>query len=103
MEDFKTFEHGGAAAQWEGVATELAYAAVSPLVEEVRPGDDLGVLPEQSPALALGHAAPNAELDLVVQRVRPALLHHRAVTANDRRLALRGSPNKQFIGVSGPA
>ena len=41
---------------------------------KIRPRHDLGMLLEQSPALALGHAAPHPELDLVVERLRPALL-----------------------------
>jgi hypothetical protein len=80
----------------------LADAAVPAPVEEVRPRHHVGVLPEQRPALALGHAAPNAELDLVVQRVRPAFLHYRAVTADDRGLALGGAADKQFVGIGGP-
>jgi len=82
---------------------ELADAAVPALVEEVRPGHHLGVLLEQGPALPLGHPSPNAELNLVVQRVCPAFLHYRAVTADDCRLALGGAPNEQFVWVSGPA
>ncbi len=77
-------------------------AAAAALFEEVLPRDNLGMLLEQGPALALGHAAPHPELDLVVQRVRPTLLHHRAVTADHRGLALGGAPDKQFVGVSGP-
>ena len=91
-----------AAAQRAPSAEESAGAAAAALFEEVRPRDDVRVLLEQCPALALSHAAPDPELDLVVQRVRPALLHYRAVTADHRRLALGGPPNKQLIGVSGP-
>ena len=82
---------------------ELADAAAPALVEEVRPGHHLGVLLEQGPALPLGHPSPNAELDLVVQRVCPAFLHHWAMTADHCRLTLGRAPNKQFVGVSGPA
>src|SRR6516225_982378 len=84
------------------MAAWSAGAPASPLFEEVRPRNDLGMLLEQSPALALGHAAPHPELDLVVQRVRPALLHHRAVTADHRCLALGRAPDKEFIGIGGP-
>jgi len=78
-----------------------ADAALLALVEEVRPRHHVGVLLEQGPALALGHASPNAELDLVVQRVRPALLHYRTVTADHRGLPLGGPPDKQFVGIGG--
>ena len=73
------------------------------LVEEVRPRGDLGVLFEQCPALPLGHAAPDAVLDLVVERVRCALLHYRAVTADNRSLTLRGPSHKEFVGIFGLA
>jgi hypothetical protein len=82
---------------------ELADAAVPALVEEVRPRQHLRVLLEQGPALPLGHPSPNAELNLVVQRIRSTFLHYRAVTADDCRLALGSAPNEQFVGVGGPA
>lgn len=61
------------------------------------------MLLEQSPALALGHATPNTELDLVVQRICRTLLHYRTVTADHRGLALCGSSNKEFVRVGSPA
>src|SRR5882724_8150480 len=73
------------------------------LVEEVRPRHNVGVLFEQCPALALGHATPDAILDLVVERVRRALLHYGAVTADGRGLALCGPAHKEFVGISGRA
>ena len=69
------------------------------LGEEVRPGPDLGVLLEQCAALTLGHAAPDAELDPVVQRVGTALEQHRAVTADGGRLTLGGSADEEFIRI----
>ena len=81
------------------IATELADAAVLALIEEVRPGHYLGVLLEQGPALAFGHPSPNAELHLVIQRVCPALLHYRSVTADHRGLALGGPPDKKFVRI----
>lgn len=58
-------------------------------VEEIRPRNDLGMLLEQCPALPLGHTAPDAVLDVVVECMGAALLHNRAVTADNRSLALR--------------
>lgn len=56
--------------------------------EEVGPGHDLGVLLEQCTALALGHSAPHAELDSVVEGVGPAFEDHRAVPADHCGFAL---------------
>src|SRR5438270_159526 len=80
-----------------GGAGESADAAAPALVEKIRPGDDLGVLLEQSPALTLGHAAPHSELDLVIECVGTALLHYRAVTADHCGLALGGTADEQFV------
>ena len=67
--------------------------------EELRPGNDLGVLLEQCAALAFGHAAPDAELDAVVQGVGAALRDHRAVPADHRGFALRGAADEQLVGI----
>jgi hypothetical protein len=67
--------------------------------EEFRPGDDLGVLLEQGATLTLGHAAPDAELDSIVQGVGAAFGHHRTVSTDHRGLTLRGTPNKKFVRV----
>src|SRR5699024_2831232 len=69
------------------------------LGEEVGPGAHLGMLLEQGPTLALGHAAPHTELDAVVQCVRPALEQDRAVTADRGRLALGGTADEELVGV----
>jgi hypothetical protein len=61
------------------------------------------VLLEQGPALALGHTAPHPELDLVIQRVRSALLHYGTVTADHCGFALGGAPDEQLVRVGGPA
>lgn len=57
------------------------------------------MLLEQGTALTLGHAAPHTELDAVVQRVRTAFGDHRAVPADDGRLALGCAADEQFVGV----
>ena len=56
--------------------------------EEVGPGDHLGVLLEQSPALALSHATPDTELDAIVECVGAAFEDHRAVPADHCGFAL---------------
>ena len=72
--------------------------------EEVGPGNDLGVLLEQGTALAFGHAAPDAELDSVVERIGATFQDHRAVPADDGCFALRGPAHEQFvwIGLAAP-
>src|ERR1700757_1512143 len=69
--------------------------------EELGPGDHLRVLLEQHPPLAFGHAAPNTELDLVVERVGEALGDDGTVPANNSRFPLRRSANKEFVGIGG--
>ena len=67
--------------------------------EELGPGNDLGMLLEQSAALAFGHATPHAEFDAVVQRVGTAFEDHRAVPADDGGLALGGASYEEFIWI----
>ncbi len=62
--------------------------------EEVGPGNNFGVLLEQCAALALGHPAPDAELDAVVEGVGAAFEDHRAVPADHRGFALGGAADK---------
>src|SRR5258705_8984506 len=76
-------------------AARLDGAAVLALGgEEVGPGNDLGVLLEQGTALALGHAAPDAELDAVVEGVGAAFQNHRTMSTDHGRFALRGAADK---------
>jgi hypothetical protein len=67
--------------------------------KELGPGNDLGVLLEQGAALAFGHAAPDAELDAVVQGVGAAFEDHRTVPANDGGFALGGAADEKFIRI----
>ena len=57
------------------------------------------MLLEQCAALALCHAAPDTELDAVVECVGAALQDHRAVPADHRGFALSGPSDEQLIGV----
>lgn len=67
--------------------------------EEVGPGVDLRVLFEQRAALAFGHAAPDAELDPVVERVGAAFGDDGAVPADHCRFTLGGTAYEQLVRV----
>ena len=56
---------------------------------------------EQRPALAFGHAAPDTELDLVVERVGEALDDHGTPPADHRRFPLRRATDEKLIGIGG--
>ena len=57
------------------------------------------MLLEQGTTLTLGHPAPDAELNPVVQRVRTALGEDRAVTTDHGRFTLGGPAYEQLVGV----
>ena len=59
------------------------------------------MLLEQRPPLPFGHATPNTELDLVVERVGEALCHDGTVPAQSGRIPLRLSGNEEFVGIGG--
>jgi hypothetical protein len=61
------------------------------------------MLLEQGTTLTLGHAAPHAELDTIVEGVRATLQDDRTVTADDCGLALRGAADEQLVRVGLPA
>jgi hypothetical protein len=67
--------------------------------EELGPGNHLGMLFEQGAALAFGHSSPDAELDAVVQGVGAAFQNHRAVPADHRGFALRGTAYEEFVWI----
>ena len=56
---------------------------------------------EQGPPLAFGHAAPNTELDLVVERVGEALGDDGTVPAKGSRFPLCRPANEEFVGIGG--
>jgi hypothetical protein len=62
--------------------------------EELRPGHHLGMLLEQGAALTFGHAAPDAELDAIVEGVGAAFQNHRAVPADHGGFALGGAADE---------
>ena len=57
---------------------------------------------QQRPALPLGHAAPDAELHAVVQRVRQALGAHGAAHADGLGAVLRRALHEQRVRVGSP-
>ena len=67
------------------------------------PGRDVRPAAQQRPALTLGHAAPHAELDAVVEGVGQALGADRAAHADGLRAVLRGTLDEQRVRVCPPA
>ena len=67
-------------------------------LEEPAPRDDVGTLAEDGPALTLGHAAPDAPLDLVVEGLGEALGLHGAAGAHLLRPVLRGATDEELVG-----
>ncbi|GAA4742099.1 hypothetical protein GCM10023217_08060 [Gordonia alkaliphila] len=58
------------------------------------------MLTQQCATLTLGHAAPHAELDAIVERIRTALELNRAVPTDGRGLSLRRTPNEQVVRIT---
>ena len=73
------------------------------LLEQAGPGPHVRPALEQGPALALGHPAPHAVLDPVVEGVGQALGAHDAALADDLGLVLGGPLHEQLVGVAGAA
>ncbi len=61
--------------------------------------DHVGPAAQQGPPLALGHAAPDAELDAVVERLGQALRADRAAQADGFGSALLGTPDEQAVRI----
>jgi hypothetical protein len=57
------------------------------------------MLLEQGPTLTLGHPAPHAELDAIVQCIGTAFGDDRTVAADDCRFPLRGAPHEKLVGI----
>ena len=68
-------------------------------LQQLTPRRDVGPPAQQRATLALGHAAPDTELDPVVEGVREALGAHRAATADQLRPVLRGALHEQRVGI----
>jgi hypothetical protein len=59
------------------------------------------MLLDQLAALTLGHAAPDAEPDLIVERFDQTLGNHRTLAAYDSGSSLGGATDEEFVGISG--
>src|SRR5215467_8240072 len=77
----------------------LALVLVAGLLKEVPPGGDVGAAAQQGAALPLGHAAPDAELDAVVQGVGQALGPHGAATADQLGPVLCRTLDEKLVWV----
>jgi len=60
---------------------------------------DVGAPAQQGPALALGEAAPHAELDAMVEGVGEALGAHRAAQAHGLGAVLGRALDEEAVGV----
>ena len=66
-------------------------------LEQATPRGDVRATTQQRTALALGHATPDAPLDLVVERLGEALGAHRAAGAHLLGAVLRRASHEQLI------
>ena len=82
---------------------QAALVLVPRRLEQGRHEVTFGPAAQQRPALTLGHAAPDPELDPVVERVGQALGAHRAAHADGLGAVLRGALHEQAVRVAGPA
>ena len=57
------------------------------------------MLLDQLATLSLGHAAPDAELDLVVERVDEAFGDDGAAATDQRRSLLGCATHEEFVGI----
>src|SRR5215471_10132493 len=76
-----------------------ALVGVPGVLKQFAPGGHVGTAAKQGPALAFGHAAPDTELDPVVESVREALGTDDAATADQLGPVLRRPLNEQFVRV----
>ena len=72
-------------------------------LEQPPPGDHVRPAAQQGAALTLGHPAPDAELDAVVERVGQALGAHRAAHADGLGPVLGSALDEQGVRVRGAA
>src|SRR5579859_7424007 len=78
----------------------LALVTVAGRLEQFAPRLHIGPAAQQGAALALGHSAPDAELNAVVERVRKALGADRATPADELGAVLGSTLDKQLVRVS---
>src|SRR6201996_5096496 len=73
--------------------------AVTSLLQQLAPGLHVGAPAKQRTALPLGHAAPDAELNAVVQCVGQAFGPHQATPADELGSVLRCALDEQLVRV----
>src|SRR5690606_3242430 len=68
-------------------------------LQEIPPGGDVGPPTQERAALPLGHAAPDAELDAVVQRIGQAFGPDRASATDELCPVLGGTLHKKRVRI----
>jgi hypothetical protein len=77
----------------------LAIEFILSRLEQVAPRGDIRTTAEQCATLTLGHTAPDAELDAVVESIGQAVGAHDATGANGLGPVLGGSLDEQGVRV----
>src|SRR5215471_2234713 len=77
----------------------LALVLVAGLLKQIPPGGDIGAAAQQRAPLPLGHAAPDTELDAVVQGIGQALGPHDAATADQLGPVLCRTLDEKLVWV----
>src|SRR5271166_535259 len=77
----------------------LPLVLVAGPLKQLAPRGHLGAPTEQRTPLPLGHAAPDTELDPVVERIRKALRANRAAPADQLGAILRCALDEQLVRV----
>jgi hypothetical protein len=73
--------------------------SVTSLFKELSPRGDTRLPPEQCAPLSLGHPAPDAELNPVVECLDEALGTYATPNTDDFRLILSRTPNEERISI----
>src|SRR5690242_3003412 len=89
----------GAYSAGDELVDGLTLVLVAGALEQIAPRGDVRAPAEQRTPLPLGHPAPDAELDSVVERIRKALRANRASPADQLGAILRCSLDEQLVRV----
>src|SRR3954447_3491039 len=81
----------------------LANVGAAGVLEQLLPRRDVRPAAQQRPALALGHATPDPELNAVVQRIGEALRAYDAAEATSLDAVLRRTLDEEVVRVGVPA
>ena len=88
------------AVSWRRARRPAPLVLVTGALQQLAPRRHVGAAAEQRPALALGHATPDAELDAVVQRIGQALGADSAAAADQLGPVLRRALNEELVRIS---